>query len=34
MTLSQLKDIISEKRIVEKENEEFDLKIAGKGVSE
>lgn len=34
MTLNRLKDIIAEKRQVDKENEECELKIQGKGVSE
>ena len=34
MSLSQLKDIIAEKRAIEKDNEEIEVKIAGKGVSE
>lgn len=34
MTLNQLKDIIADKRYIDKENSELDLKIQGKGVTE
>jgi hypothetical protein len=34
MTMSQLKDIIAEKRKVEKENRDLDQKIQGRGVSD
>lgn len=34
MALSQLKDIITDKRKVDKENQEIDAKIQGKGLSE
>ena len=34
MALSQLKDIIEDKRLVDNENVEVELKIQGKGVSE
>jgi len=34
MTMSQIKDIITEKRILDKENEEIEEKIQGRGMSE
>lgn len=34
MTMTQLKDIITEKRKVDKENFDLDVKIQGKGISE
>lgn len=34
MTMSQIKDIISDKRVIDNENEVIEEKIQGKGVSE
>jgi hypothetical protein len=34
MALNQIRDVITDKRQVDKENLELDLKIQGKGVSE
>jgi hypothetical protein len=34
MTISQLKDILSEKRKIDKENQDIDTKIQGRGISE
>ena len=34
MTLIQLKDVLCEKRKLEKDNEELEAKIAGRGISE
>jgi len=34
MTMSQLKDIIIDKRKVDKENTDFEIKIQGRGLSE